>query len=140
MNKKDVVINICDEQKIDSETEKFDITVVGKVYGDDKDFTIEYAEYDSEMGKCDTKINIKDGASVSVIRTGTMSSEMLFEFEKRHNCHYVTPYGSFMLGVYTKKVDFLIKEGETTLELEYTIDYNAGLPSDNSMTITVKNK
>lgn len=140
MTKKDVIITVSDKQIIDGEAEKYEITVVGKCFGTPSNFTIEYTEYNGEMNGCDTKIVITGGTNVSVVRKGAYNSEMIFEHEKRHSCHYATPFGSFTLGVYTRLVDFDLNEDETSLLLEYTIDYNTGLASENFMKITVKNK
>ena len=63
---------------------------------------------------------------------------MIMELGQRHNCHYTTPYGELMIGVFTQKVDSLMDEHGGKLEFHYTLDFNAGLAARNELVITVK--
>ncbi|MEG2016389.1 MAG: DUF1934 domain-containing protein [Oscillospiraceae bacterium] len=71
-------------------------------------------------------------------RTGSYTSELIIEQDKRHACHYSTPYGDFMMGIYAKRVDSDMKSSGGTLSFEYTIDFNSDYASKNQLTINVK--
>lgn len=135
--KKDVIIQVCDKQKTDGETECMEISVIGTMDGFGKDYVLEYTEYDGEMTGCKTKIAVADARCVSVMREGPYATEMTLEAGKRHSCHYETPYGSFMIGIFTRSVQSAMTEQGGSLSMEYTIDFNNGLAAENLMTITV---
>lgn len=58
---------------------------------------------------------------VSMIRSGSVSTALVFEERKRHHCVYNTPYMPFEICVHTLKVENkLLTEG--TLDLDYVIE------------------
>lgn len=140
MIKNDVVIGIKGIQVIDSEKDVMELTVTGTLTeNDDGTFTLEYTEYDADNKEYNTVVAIGNDGFVSMTKFGEFTTEMFFEKNKRHNCHYITPYGDIMIGVYTKKTNAVLSEYGGKIELEYNIDFNTGFISKNRMTITVNN-
>ena len=58
---------------------------------------------------------------VSMIRSGSVSTALVFEERKRHHCVYNTPYMPFEVCVHTLHVDNRL-EGEGILELDYVVE------------------
>ncbi|HZK39242.1 MAG TPA: DUF1934 domain-containing protein, partial [Clostridia bacterium] len=56
----------------------------------------------------------------------------------RHNCHYITPHGEFMMGIFTRYVNSKMNADGGELKFKYTIDFNTGLASVNELKVTVK--
>ena len=74
---------------------------------------------------------------VSMLRSGSVSTALVFEEGKRHTCVYDTPFSSFDVCVATKKVDnALLSEGR--LELDYIIEIHGAQAERCRMTLTVR--
>ena len=69
---------------------------------------------------------------------GEAPSELVLEVEKKHHCHYGTPFGSLMLGVYTKSIDNRLSDEGGKLEMCYVIDSNGAFVSENWISLSVK--
>lgn len=138
--KKDVLINVLSSQSVDGQEDNMEISVVGKLEHGGEKYTIEYTEYDGDMEGCNTTISAFNGDCVSVLREGGYASEMLLENKRRHTCLYSTPYGDLTIGIYTKKITSDMTDVGGTLEMEYTIDFGSGSPSENKMKITVSER
>ena len=137
--KKDVIIELVDRHEIDGENEGAKIVSVATIEGDDNDYTIRYSET-GELEGCEVALNVKDKNTVTMTRTGRfLTTQMIMEQGKRHNCFYNTPAGELMIGVYTKSVYSSVENGEGILMFSYTLDFNSDLVSENELKITVKN-
>ena len=70
-------------------------------------------------------------------RCGDYSTQMIMEREKRHSCHYNTPMGEMVMGVFARRIESDMTEDGGSLLLDYTIDINADFASINELKITV---
>lgn len=74
---------------------------------------------------------------VSMLRSGGVSTALVFEAGKRHTCVYDTPFSSFDVCVVTKHVrNALLTEG--VLELDYLIEIHGAQAERCRMTINVR--
>ena len=80
---------------------------------------------------------IEDGGLVTMTRNGAYTTQMVMERGRRHVCHYATPFGDMLLGIFAKKVESSVTEEGGELLLNYTIDVNADLAASNELKITV---
>lgn len=136
--KKKFLIEILDTHDSDGEILNMNMSTVGTLEGEDHDYSISYTEHGGELEGCVTTLHVKDGRCVTMTRTGHYTSEMTIEQDKRHTCHYSTPFGDFMMGVFAKRVDSHMGKQGGTLSFEYTLDFNSDLASENHLTINVK--
>ena len=90
-----------------------------------------------ELKGCVTTLLIEDGGLVTMTRDGAYTTQMVMERGQRHVCHYATPFGDMLLGIFAKKVESSVTEDGGELLLHYTIDVNADLASSNELKITV---
>ena len=74
---------------------------------------------------------------VTMTRNGAYTTQMVMERGRRHVCHYATPFGDMLLGIFAKKVESSVTEEGGELLLNYTIDVNADLAASNELKITV---
>ena len=72
---------------------------------------------------------------VSMIRTGSVSTSLVFEQGKRHHCVYKTPYMPFEVCVHTLKVDNKL-EAEKTLYIDYIIEIRGAKAERTKLTMT----
>jgi uncharacterized beta-barrel protein YwiB (DUF1934 family) len=135
---KNVLISIVDMHEYDGENTKSELITVGTLHGCGDNYSLEYEEQDEALLGCVTTITVEDGKKIILTRTGQVNTEMIIEKDKRHNCHYDTPHGEFMMGVFARYVnsDMACDGGE--LNFAYTIDFNTGLASYNELKVTVK--
>ncbi|NMP38105.1 MAG: DUF1934 domain-containing protein [Clostridiales bacterium] len=137
--KKKVVINISDKQSPDvGEPETLEMNIFGTLSFSQDAYTLEYTELDGELAGCTTSLCVDDPGRVIMRRSGSYNSELTIERNKRHNCHYDTPYGGFLMGIFGKAVHSSMTPRGGTLKMRYTVDFNSELAAENEMTITVK--
>ena len=79
-----------------------------------------------------------DGDQVTMLRRGSLNSEMVFREGKRHISMYETSYGGFMIGVNTQKVRTHIGRNGGEMELQYSIDVENTVVGNNVFHIEVQ--
>ena len=138
--KKDAVIRIVSKQRTENGDNTSEMSVVGTVtYEDDKSI-IEYIENNEETGAEDTAITVFNNDTVSIVRNGQFSSEMMVEKNSRHLTFYRTPYGELTMGIYGNQVEWSRDDKGATLKMRYSLDFNNGLISENTMIIYIEEK
>jgi len=135
--KKNIIINIVDTHDTDGDIMDMEMSTLGTLEGMGDDYLITYTEHGGELEGCVTSLQVK-GKCVTMTRAGAYTSQLIIEQNKRHNCHYSTPYGDFIMGVFAKRVDSNMKDNGGTLSFEYTLDFNADYASKNQLIINVK--
>lgn len=86
----------------------------------------------------ETEISVTGSELATIIRRGSSSSDLVIEPGKRHNCHYSTPYGEMVIGIYTHALNNGLDENGGSLYMKYTIDINTSYMSDNEIIMNVK--
>ena len=138
--KKDAVIRIVSKQRTENGDNTSEMSVVGTVtYEDDKSI-IEYIENNAETGAEDTAITVFNNDTVSIVRNGQFSSEMMVEKNNRHLTFYRTPYGELTMGIYGNQVEWSRDDKGAVLKMRYSLDFNNGLISENTMIIYIEEK
>ena len=97
--KKDVYIKIKSLQKTENGDNKGEMSVIGTLLYKDSKHIIEYVENNEETGPEETTITVSEDNTVSIVRRGQFSSEMMVEKGKRHHTFYKTPYGELTMGI-----------------------------------------
>lgn len=138
--KKDAIIKIVSMQSTENGNESGEMSVVGTVMHENGESIIEYIENNPETGLENTKITVTDGSAVSIVREGAFSSEMTVEKSRRHHTFYKTPYGEFIMGIYGNQVNWFRNGAKSVLKMKYTLDFNNGFASENSMNIYIEEK
>jgi len=84
-----------------------------------------------------TTITVNGNDSASITRVGTANSNLTLEKNKKHFCHYGTPYGDFQIGIMTH---FIKNNIDTSGELamKYTLDLNSAYLSDNEIILKIQ--
>ena len=134
------VIRIISKQKTENGDNAGEMSVLGRVtYEDDKSI-IEYIENNEETGPEETTITVFNNDAVSIVRNGQFSSEMMVEKNNRHLTFYRTPYGELTMGIYGNQVEWSRDEKGAVLKMRYSLDFNNGLISENTMIIYIEEK
>lgn len=138
--KKDAVIKIFSLQRTENGDNSGEMSVVGSITCENEKVIIEYIENNEETGPEETTITVFGNDTVSIVRNGQFSSEMMVEKAKRHLTFYRTPYGELTMGIYGTQVEFSKDENGATLKLKYELDFNNGFVSENTMKIYIQEK
>ena len=134
------VIRIISKQKTENGDNAGEMSVLGRVtYEEDKSI-IEYIENNEETGPEETTITVFNNDTVSIVRNGQFSSEMMVEKNNRHLTFYRTPYGELTMGIYGNQVEWSRDEKGAVLKMRYSLDFNNGLVSENTMIIYIEEK
>ncbi|MDY3304457.1 MAG: DUF1934 domain-containing protein, partial [Clostridia bacterium] len=75
---------------------------------------------------------------VSVIRNGTVNTEMLFMKNRRTSTMYNTQYGSLTVDVFTTEMNIDMKKNKGTVIVDYLIDINGTENSKNKFKLEFK--
>jgi uncharacterized beta-barrel protein YwiB (DUF1934 family) len=135
---KKVIISILDNHESDGENSTSELITVGTLNGFGDNYSLVYTEQDEALKGCVTTIKVEDEKRIVMTRTGEICAEMIIEKDKRHNCHYITPHGDFMMGIFARYVNSKMNADGGELKFQYTIDFNTGLASVNELKVTVK--
>ena len=136
---KDVMINLTSINSVDREQSKTELMTPGKFIAlENGGFQLKYDETEVTGFKGSTTcLSFFGNNLVNLKRTGTASSELILEKDKKHHCHYGTPYGDFTMGIYTHCIDNNVNADGGELYLKYTVDINSSYVSDNEIYIKI---
>lgn len=131
------LISITGHQEVDGEEGEISLTTFGSytLKGDKK--YIVYKEYQEEDAPPITSVLKVDPHQVTLMHTGD-ATRLILEKGKRHLCQYDTALGAFTVGVFTKTLDSSLSAGGGELNIEYTLDINSVLSSENRISVKVK--
>ncbi len=100
---------------------------------------IRYKEYDPDNPSVHLTTMIKvENKQISIIRNGDLKGQLILELDKRHQCYYPTPLGSVIVGIYTKKMDIDMNNSGGKISVEYTLDFDSTVVSENTFAINVR--
>ena len=137
--KRDVVLSIQGRQRYgEQEPETIELVTGGTMEFRDGGWDITYEE--SELtGLEGTKTTVKlDGKTVTLIRTGTFPSHMLFSEDERHVGLYQTPIGQDMtIATHTSHVCNTVGENGGRLVIDYTVEVDNSLMGEHHFEMVV---
>lgn len=136
--KKNVLLSIASTQQFEGcESEHIDLMTEAKLYERNGKYYITYDETEL-TGLEGTRTMVKmDGTTVSMIRTGTYPSELLFAEDQRHVGLYQTEFGALTISTHTSRLDNTIGENGGVLEIEYTIEVDNSMVGHHRFRMTV---
>ena len=120
--KKQVVLSVKGTQSyMDQEPENIELVTEGTMEDVDGGWKITYAESDlTGLAGVQTTFFVKDD-TVTLTRTGKLSSEMFFKEGVSQDSLYRMEFGALMLTVCATRVEFDLTENGGTIDLSYNI-------------------
>ncbi len=107
---------------LDQDPEIIELTTEGTLERNGDGWQICYEESElTGLKGVTTTFSILPG-KVSLIRTGTLKSEMHFEVGQYHHSLYQMEFGALQITVYASQVDYELDENGGVLDLVYAID------------------
>ncbi|WP_444424913.1 DUF1934 domain-containing protein [Ruminococcus sp.] len=135
------MISIVGEQKVEGQDDRIEVITEGKYMMKNGYFLINYKEYDEDLPDKFLNNLVKvENETVTISRKGPLSSQLILEKGKRHQCMYQTIAGTLSIGVFTKTLNNNLNENGGSLEVIYTLDFNSDLVSENRFKIDIEKK
>ncbi len=85
-----------------------------------------------------TVLKILDGSKIELVRSGSVSSELYIERDRKNFCLYGTPFGEMTVGVQAKNVESRLTDMGGKVSASYVIDINSALVGDYDLEIDVR--
>lgn len=101
-------------------------------------YTISYQETELTGLEGTTTVVQVDGGRVTLLREGSINSQMVFEEGERHLSMYETPYGSLSIGILTRRMRSTLGEAGGDLEIDYAIEIDHLVAGQNMFRMNVK--
>lgn len=134
---KSVIISVKGNQNTDEDAGKLELITEGRYYRQDNAYFVTYRESEvTGMEGTVTTLKIADGI-VTLVRTGSVNSQFIFERGQKHVSYYDTSYGAFIVGVLATDVNIKVddKGGEIRVGYQLEIDNNSSGTNDFHMFI-----
>ena len=120
---KNVIISLKGIQNGDG-NDPIELVTVGKYHYKDNKHFITYEESEMTGMKGTTTTLTVEGDKVTLMRTGSNNTQLIFEKGQRHvNC-YETPYGSLSVGVRANNVQVSLGEEGGEISAKYELEVN----------------
>lgn len=138
--KKDVLMILKSVQSVDDERNETElITPAVLTPLKNGGFSIAYDETEATgFEGSRTVLSCYGNKHASICRSGAVSSNLVIDKDKKQHCHYGTPYGELMVGIYTHSIVNELNENGGNLYMKYTIDINSSYVSDNEIFVTLR--
>ena len=136
------LITVTGTQTVDGESDSIEVITSGDYVRDDNgDITVTYPEFAEEnpTTRTDTTVTLR-GKILTIERRGEMSSRLMLEKGKRHQCLYETPMGQMLIGIYTDSIKVIASDSGCDIRASYQLDFNQHVVSNNEFHITIKSK
>ena len=119
-----IMINIDGTQNFgNGDTNNVELTTVGELNVLVDSYTVKYEESElTGMEGTTTEITVGSNGVVSLSRSGTVNSHLVFEEGKRHLSYYDTKDGAFSIGVFASYVDTVLEQNYGEISITYAMD------------------
>lgn len=134
-----VIISIVGKQINDNGPDEMELVTAGQLVQDGQGgVTVSYQETELTGLEGTTTVVKVEGGRVTLLREGTVNSQMVFEEGRRHLSMYETPYGSLSVGINTRRMKSTLGESGGELEIDYAIEIDNLLAGQNFFRMNVK--
>jgi len=135
----DVMITVRGRQVYaDGTPDSSEMMTQGKLYPREDGFALEYEETEITGMEGTTTSFVREGDVVSLTRSGSFNSQMVFQEGRQHSSLYRTPYGTLDVDIRTGRIRSSINELGGVMEIDYDIAVQKQLMSKNRFQIRVK--
>ena len=117
-----------------------ELVTAGTLRREQESYTIAYQETElTGLEGTTTKLRI-EGPRVTLLRQGSVNSQMIFEVGRKHLSMYETPYGALAVGIETRRLKNTVDEAGGDLEIDYAIEIDNLLAGKSLFQLNVKKK
>ena len=136
---KDVIISIRGTQDYSgTDPDTMELVTEGKLAVQDGALCLSYEESELTGMEGTTTVFQVEPEKVTLLRLGSVQSEMVFEEGRRHMSLYSTPYGHMEIGVRARRRNSTLELTGGRLEIDYDIEINHMLAGQSLFRIDVR--
>lgn len=136
---KDVIISIRGTQDYSgTDPDTMELVTEGKLAVQDGALCLSYEESELTGMEGTTTVFQVEPEKVTLLRLGSVQSEMVFEEGRRHMSLYSTPYGNMEIGVRARRLNSTPELTGGRLEIDYDIEINHMLAGQSLFRIDVR--
>ena len=136
---KDVIISIRGTQDYSgTDPDTMELVTEGKLAVQDGALCLSYEESELTGMEGTTTVFQVEPEKVTLLRLGSVQSEMVFEEGHRHMSLYSTPYGNMEIGVRARRLNSTLELTGGRLEIDYDIEINHMLAGQSLFRIDVR--
>ena len=136
---KDVIISIRGTQDYSgTDPDTMELVTEGKLAVQDGALCLSYEESELTGMEGTTTVFQVEPEKVTLLRLGSVQSEMVFEEGRRHLSLYSTPYGNMEIGVRARRLNSTLELTGGRLEIDYDIEINHMLAGQSLFRIDVR--
>ena len=118
-----VIISIKGRQVNENGPDEIELVTAGHlVRSKSGDFIVSYQETELTGLEGTTTTLRSEGSRITLLREGTVNSQMVFEEGQRHLSMYETPYGALSVGINTRRMKNTVGESGGDLEIDYALE------------------
>lgn len=119
-----ILISIDGTQNFgNNDTNNVELTTAGELNVLADSYILKYEESElTGMEGTTTEITVSNNGIVSLSRSGTVNSNLIFEEGKRHLSYYDTQDGAFSIGVFASYVDTILEQNYGEISITYAMD------------------
>ena len=132
-----IMISIDGTQNFgNNDTNSVELTTAGELDVLKDSYILKYEESElTGMEGTTTEITVSDNGIVSLSRSGTVNSHLIFEEGKRHLSYYDTQDGAFSIGVFASYVDTILEQNYGEISITYAMDVDDKPVGENEIRI-----
>lgn len=135
---KEVMISIKGLQEMDGGEDGTELITQGSYSYSEDEIHLSYMESElTGLGGTKTDFLVRPG-EVILSRTGSVTSQMVFQKGRRHDFVYETPHGTLTLGLDTHRIFTALHEAGGDMEIEYDLNFDHAIVSRNKFKINVR--
>lgn len=136
---KEVIISIKGMQKFEtSDKDTIELVTCGSLSRGKNVYTLSYQESElTGLEGTQTVIRVEP-ERVTMMRTGQVNTQMIFQEGQRHLAMYNTPFGALSVGVHTRYLYAQIDDSGGDIEIDYSIEIDHAMTGRNVFQINVK--
>ena len=136
---KDVIISIRGTQDYSgTDPDTMELVTEGKLAVQDGALRLSYEESELTGMEGTTTVFQVEPEKVTLLRLGSVQSEMVFEEGRRHMSLYSTPYGNMEIGVRARRLNSTLELTGGRLEIDYDSEINHMLAGQSLFRIDVR--
>ena len=133
-----VIISIKGKQVNENGPDEMELVTEGRMICNDKGVLVSYQETELTGLQGTTTMLRINGPVFTLLREGTVNSQMVFEEGRRHLTMYSTPYGALTMGVNTRKMKVDLDETGGEIEIDYALEVDHAVAGENLFQIRVR--
>lgn len=134
----EIMIKIEGSQNFNSSEEnKVELTTKGTIEKIENGVSISYEESElTGMKGTTTQIVVNKNGIITLNRSGTVNSCLVFEESKKNISYYDTEAGAFSISVFANYLEAEINENGGSIEIDYILEVDGNLVGQNEISVT----